>query len=556
LRRDHLGSYGYARNTSPYIDQLARQGVRFEHVITPMPVTAASHASILTSLHPFTHNLLHNGAALNNQVRTIAEKLKDEGYYTVGAIAVKLLSGNLNFSQGFDGFSDRWKANVDFNSAYERTAQSVNNDLFKQIDAYLEKGKQGKQKPLFIWVHYFDPHWPYREFEDITFTNKLPDPGLEQRQPLKRYDKEIRYLDGKIEELHKFLENKGLKENLITCLTADHGEHFAEHGFVNCHVDFYSETTFVPLILQGKGIPAGKTVDTYVSTMDIAVTLLDLVGLTFKYPVEGVPLLANPAEPGPAAKFKNRKFLVGGFPYHTRSLQLVGYPYDLILNFDHHYSHWHITDKIRDALPEDRFQPVSNVKHNKKDNSLEIPLPHVMRRGLNYAVLRADIVKHNGLAVQVRMNPLAFTRYIDVFKTLKHMDVLYPIAVSDKIWFHLKPEPGTELKNLRYTFISRNEFQKLPTIRRRIMNVVYSGIKSHRKERREHELYDLSVDVGMLQNKIADKKLKSIVFNYKKMIYTAYRHYYKKGLRLLSGFKEKSAISDNEKKMLKSLGYL
>jgi arylsulfatase A-like enzyme len=83
LRRDHPGIYGYPRETSPFIDHLAKNGVMFRHVITPIAITAASHASILTSLHPLTHLCIKNGSPLPQKVQTIAEVLRKNGYYTI-----------------------------------------------------------------------------------------------------------------------------------------------------------------------------------------------------------------------------------------------------------------------------------------------------------------------------------------------------------------------------------------------------------------------------------------------------------------------------------------
>ncbi len=113
LRRDHLGAYGYPRQTSPFIDSLAKKGVIFKKVVTPIPATSGSHASILTSLHPLTHQVTANALPLSSNVRTIAEVMKANGYYTIGAVAVKILSRKYKFSRGFDSFSDKWDKTKD-----------------------------------------------------------------------------------------------------------------------------------------------------------------------------------------------------------------------------------------------------------------------------------------------------------------------------------------------------------------------------------------------------------------------------------------------------------
>ncbi|MCU0288621.1 MAG: sulfatase-like hydrolase/transferase [Acidobacteria bacterium] len=98
LRRDHLGCYGYSLDTSPFIDQLAKNGVVFKNTITPIPLTDGSHATILTSLHPLTHQVIRNATSLKDKVETIAEILKKNGYYTIGTIAAFHLSSKYKFS--------------------------------------------------------------------------------------------------------------------------------------------------------------------------------------------------------------------------------------------------------------------------------------------------------------------------------------------------------------------------------------------------------------------------------------------------------------------------
>jgi len=106
LRRDHLSCYGYPRHTTPFIDSLAQEGIRFEHTLTPIPITSGSHASILTSLHTVTHKVNFNGLSLNEKFKTIAEVLQKNGYYTIGTIATYILKAKYHFSQGFTSFSD------------------------------------------------------------------------------------------------------------------------------------------------------------------------------------------------------------------------------------------------------------------------------------------------------------------------------------------------------------------------------------------------------------------------------------------------------------------
>jgi arylsulfatase A-like enzyme len=542
LRRDHVGIYGYPRNTSPYLDELAREGLRFKHVITPIPLTAPSHASILTSLHPITHQLTFNGGQLNSEVQTLAEALKKNGYYTIGATAVKLLSTRYGFSRGFDSFSDTWKIKKGFDTAYERTAPSVNQSVIRQVEKYLAN-PGNKDKPLFIWVHYFDPHWPYHEWDHITFKNKLPKD--EERKPMRRHDKEIRYTDEHIKMLRAFLAEKGLAKHLVTCITADHGEQFGDHGYANCHVEFYSETTFVPLVFYGYRIPKHKVIDTYVSTMDIAVTLLAMANTSFDYHSEGIDLLKVVKKPG---DYQDRKFLIVGNPASTRSLQLLGYPYDLILNFDHHYKYWYVlTDLDNPGIPLEasRFKPVpaALIEPIKAQKAFRVTLPADLEKGLQYAVLQADVQSGKGLSVRVHLPPSVFTRSVRLNPGIKQFTVLFPVAISDRIAVVIKNKRDIPLKNLRYTFIPEEELPAAAVSNQKIRNS------------KDDEFYLLSQDLGMEQNRVHEEQFKPVIMRYKKLIYDVFHYYYQKGSKISKGMKTKE-LTEEDKKMLKTLGYL
>jgi len=545
LRRDHLGVYGYPRNTSPFIDRLARAGVMFKYAVTPIPSTTGSHASILTSLHPLTHNAIALGSHLHEKVETMAEVLKKNGYYTIGTVAVKLLSGKRKFSQGFDSFSDEWDNTAKHDTKYERTAASVNQSLYAQIDQYISNHKE---KPLFIWVHYFDPHTPYHDKKHITFKNKRPE--RENNRGIKWYDKEIRHTDSHIERLYKYLSETGIAGRLVTCVTADHGEQFYEHGYTFCHADFYSETTLVPLIFHGRGIPENKTVNNYVSTMDIAVTLLGLANLTFDSPTGGINLMDLYIKNDYTGE---RKFLIIGNPNYERSLQLLGNPFDYILNFDYHYEYWFISGQ--DIIPGNRFKPIPKARVKTKNNVMRIKVPKSLRRGRNFVIVRVDIKKNEGLAVDIKMTPYSFTNKIRDLEEIEHLNIIYPVTIMDSIIVNLELNNGTIVDNVRYTYISKQEFPGDSTVRK-IKNKIYEKLLTRRKDKRKNELFDLSSDIKMERNLVGSKRLKPIIQEYGKLIYSAFKYYYEKKNRLLKGSKSKKNLTKEDKEMLKSLGYL
>jgi len=552
LRRDHLGVYGYPRETSPFMDRLAQEGMMFKHAITPIPSTAPSHASILTSLHPLTHGSTGNAAPLTDKAQTIAEVLKQNGYYTIGTVAVEFLSTKYNFSQGFDSFSDKWEEKPHVNSKFDRIAESVNKSLFQQVDEYLLKQKDQK-KPLFIWVHYYDPHWPYREIPSIEF--KTDPPGQKLLKNMNRYDKEIRYTDDHIEKLFDFLKEKGIAKQMVTCITADHGEEFGEHGTSGGHADFYTEDIFVPLIFHGYHIPGNKIVETYVSTMDIPVTLLGLANLTFDTYTEGIDLLETYKKPG---TLENRKMLVVGNGRYTRSLQMLGYPWTYILNLDHYYKHFFLSFGDNFSVPGARFKPVKKGWIKTKKNTMTVALPYVMKRGLNYTVFQADIKENKGFRVQIKMIPYALSQKIEIPPEVKTLTIIYPTAVRDRILVQIEPQTGAVIDagDSRYAFISKQELTVDLNSLQKVKNQIYKKFPTLRKKKDKDEFFDLSEDVGMMNDLVESKKNRPKIMEYHKMSYQAYKYYYQKGKKLLKGTMTKDSLTEEEKKMLKTLGYL
>ncbi|UCH94209.1 MAG: sulfatase [Candidatus Aminicenantes bacterium] len=560
LRRDHLGCYGYLPDTTPFIDRLAAEGLVFKNVITPMPLTDPGHASILTSLHPLTHQLTRNGAELNLQVETIAEVLKKNGYYTIGTIGAKHLSGKYNFSQGFDSFSDDWDPGIkdwkgfvkNFNAKSQRIAKSINQSLIKQVEDYLDKHHE---KPLFIWVHYYDPHTPYIDREDIVLNTRKNDVQM-------RYDKEIRYTNNHIERLYHFLEKKGLTKEMVTCITADHGEQFGDHGFGSQHVDFYSENTFVPLIFHGYKIPKNKTVEKHVSTMDIGITLLKLANLNFREPIDGVPLLKSNGSPAP---LPNRDLLVIGNPLNVKSLQLISLPYSFILNVDFFYESRFISRENK--VPENRFKPIPDkwvhLYHANKTDYYEIriafPYAHIFRKGMNFVGLRFEIEKNNGVSIGFKPSGNKWSRPSRIDKKTKGtLTTYFPITPLDQSLLYVGFKEGAKIANLRYTFLSKKEFSDYSDSMKKIANKrIFNTLQTLRKFKANDELYNLDSDIKMVNNLLEFKKSAvKVAIEGKKKIYEFLGYYLKRMKKIIGERRPERALTDKEKEMLKSLGYL
>lgn len=549
LRRDHLGCYGYSLDTSPFIDRLAKNGIRFKNVITPLPLTSPSHASILTSLHPLIHQLIINKNRLDEKNETIAEVLKKNGYYTIGATAVGHLSNQFYFSQGFDSFSD-----VSTKKA-RKDARSINKSVINQIESFLATKKN---KPLFIWVHYYDPHAPYTDWKKIVFNAPYKKDSPKYKE-IRCYDKEIRYTDNHIEKLFQFLEKKGLSGKMIACITADHGEQLGEHGVFGDHFDFYSETSFVPLIFHGYKIPQKMVIEKYVSTMDIAATLLKLANIRFERSIDGVSLLKLDGKP---ADLLDREYLLIGNPLWVRSIQFISFPHSYIKNFDSFHRYWYVSRESN--FPGEKFKSVPkdsiNLKYNKKADGYEIRIkfPYILRKGINFAVLRFDVKKNEGVFLGYRIEG---GRWSDPFplnnKSPMTVTAFFPITTLAKITGYIGFKKGTKITDIRYSFLANKDFLKYSHSLEPVENKnLFNKLKSLRKFRNIDEIYNLAVDIKMKGNLFKTKKYPGKVIEWKKKMYNLLNYYQKEAKELLGEIKPKKPLSKKEKEMLKSLGYL
>ncbi len=281
-RRDRIGCYGYGRARTPRLDTLATNGVVFDRAVATSPVTLPSHASLMTGSYPSFHGVRDNGVyRLPEDQTTLAERFDRAGYQTAAVVGAAVLEARYGLDQGFDVYDDEMgDAASEFHYA-ERRAPDV-------TASALEIARRLKHdRPYFLWVHYFDPHGSYdppREFADA-----FPDDDSG------RYDGEISAMDASIGALLDGLDDAGLLSNTIVTAIADHGEGFpgphdeATHGML-----LYHDTLAIPWIVRGFGcdILEGERIDAVVSQVDLAPTLLDLVGITARERHQGRSLAA------------------------------------------------------------------------------------------------------------------------------------------------------------------------------------------------------------------------------------------------------------------------
>ena len=280
LRADHLSAYGYPIRTSPYIDGLAAEGVRFARNYTVIPLTGPSHLTMLTGRYPQEIGVLRNGVSWSSKapIAPLPEILKKQGYRRAAFISAWPLTSHLTrLNRWFDHFDeDLGRRYQLFNSS--RYAEDVNPRVLKWLRAH-----GTAKKPFFLWVHYFDPHSPYlfRQYFQPEQRKGMAPPSPpsnneDMAERIRDYDSEIYYTDHYIGQVLNELDRLGLKDTTLVVLTADHGESLGEHGYVGHGRHLYENILHTPLIyrLPGK-IAAGKVIQTPVSSISLAPTILD-----------------------------------------------------------------------------------------------------------------------------------------------------------------------------------------------------------------------------------------------------------------------------------------
>jgi len=305
LRADHLGCYGYGRRTSPRVDRLAAEGALFERAYTSLPRTTQSIASILTGRFPKGHGARGLFSRLPEANVTLAEILKEHGYATAAFTTNSFLRPGQGFEQGFDLYDNpesRWVGD----SAVPLTRAAV---------TWLQSRPAGT--PWFLWVHYLDPHWTYEPGEpfDTAFTRPLDRPFtlygdlaagrltkgqviFENRLDADAVDHVIALYDGEIAQVDAALgplldAAASAGSPPLIMLTSDHGESLGEQGYFFAHGEYlYEPTLRIPLIASlPERIPPGLRAPGLAHNVDIAPTILALLGINRMQSVDGRPLL-------------------------------------------------------------------------------------------------------------------------------------------------------------------------------------------------------------------------------------------------------------------------
>jgi arylsulfatase A-like enzyme/Flp pilus assembly protein TadD len=281
LRADHLGCYGYKQIKTPNIDGLAADGVRFESAFAVVPVTLPSHSSMLTGTYPMLSGMHDfSGNKLSPLQPTLASVLKQAGYQTGAVIGAAVLDSRFGLNQGFDFYYDHF----DFSRLDEANLDEMERPGNVVADVALEWLAKNSQRKFFLWMHLYDPHFPYHPPEPYSHEYAA--------QP---YDGEIAFADEQVGRLLRFLKEKGIYQNTVIVLCGDHGESLGEHGERTHGFFIYNATMHVPLIIRlpESRLPekAARTVADPVSLVDLMPTVLGAVGLEIPSQVQGRSLL-------------------------------------------------------------------------------------------------------------------------------------------------------------------------------------------------------------------------------------------------------------------------
>jgi arylsulfatase A-like enzyme len=343
LRADRLSCYGNPRRTSPVLDELAARGVRFDRCISQAPWTRPSMASLHTGLYPSSHGCNDLRDALPRDAMTLAEAMKGAGYVTAGFSANENVSATFGFDQGFDTF---WSTNLPTLARFTMygrlrhfflkrllhvPAESVKDDADLLTDQVIRWLGSGHDAPVFTYVHYLDPHWPYEPPEylldgapppasryeiAVQAQARFPFAALPEVAPealdgaLRCYDAEIRFCDRAIGRLLARLKSVGqLDPGDLVIVTADHGEQFYEHDSWGHGTSMFQEELRVPLIVAGGGAAGGRVVGDTVRLFDVYPTILDLVGAAIPAGIPAVsmkPLLNGEEDASPRPAFSER----------------------------------------------------------------------------------------------------------------------------------------------------------------------------------------------------------------------------------------------------------
>ncbi|MBD3349410.1 MAG: sulfatase-like hydrolase/transferase [Candidatus Eisenbacteria bacterium] len=295
-RRDRLSCYGYERDTSPNLRELAETSTLFERAHSTSSWTNPAHATLFTGLYPVSHKVTQEHWKMSPELTTLAEIMSEHGYQTAGIVENAMLSSEHGFAQGFSSYRVIPPGRRVFDRAGAGSAPAPGNrttDLFERT-----LGEMNPERPFFVFVNLIAPHQPYdssRRFMDefvsdsrlSIVSNMWPEYYLgekefspaELRHLNELYDAELLYTDSLVGRIAEILRSAGEWGETVFVVTSDHGENIGDHGHMDHVFSLYETTVRIPLIIHGPGFDEGAVDRRPVTLADISPTLLDAAGI-------------------------------------------------------------------------------------------------------------------------------------------------------------------------------------------------------------------------------------------------------------------------------------
>jgi arylsulfatase A-like enzyme len=322
-RADHFGFLGGTENSTPRIDALAEESIAFTDYMTVVPTTLASHTSLFTGKYPHHHGTPRNGFMVHDGNVMLTEILRNAGFHTVGFAGSFALDSRFNFAQGFDHYDENFAVFVGEDGVDQN--QRCAADITDAVIRYLNAGDIPDR--IFLFVHYFDPHYPYAapapfdvdpephgecELQPIGALKEdsgmsLPEKERHARRYALRYAAEISYMDHHLGRLLDDLQRREILDDALLVVTSDHGENLWDHEvrFDHGFTVYQSTMRAVCLMRFPNGERGGARVDQLLASIDVMPTILDFLGLEVPPSIdgEGMDLRTMSATSRPRTRF-------------------------------------------------------------------------------------------------------------------------------------------------------------------------------------------------------------------------------------------------------------
>lgn len=321
LRADHLGCHGSHRDVSPTIDRLAAAGVRFAHAYSPSSHTREAIPALLSGQYPSVATT----DRFRRDTQTIGHLLQGTTARSAGIHSNPFVSEGFGFGDGFDQFDDDMLAGGHRVTALaQRAVDKLRNRHYARAETVTDRGVEFLEsqavkggRPTFSWLHYMDVHGPYEpptEFRQQYVSAPISDAEAarlynraisepesiserERQLLIDLYDAEIAYVDSNIARLLEELSQRGIRDETLILLTADHGEAFGEPGYYEHPRFLPRELTHVPLIATGAGVHRQETTHAPVSTVDIVPTVTEVFDVEYSGPGKSLAVTAEQPDP-------------------------------------------------------------------------------------------------------------------------------------------------------------------------------------------------------------------------------------------------------------------